>query len=127
MTLYLSVFLRCVLFAWAVYSPDQPHKERKVLLLSMDNHDNMLLTQQRWLRSDPGGLAERDIAVTVITKEADDSDYRRLKPSGSFVFILYGKDGGEKYRSVRPVPLKTLYAIIDAMPMRKQEMGIHEK
>lgn len=95
-------------------------------MLSVNNHDKMLLTEQAWLRGDPGGLAERDIKVTVITKEVNDSIYRRLKPSGPFVFILYGKDGGEKYRSSRPVTLKTLYAIIDAMPMRKREMRSRE-
>ena len=43
-------------------------------------------------------------------------------PPGPFWIILIGKDGGEKLRQDRPVELKEIFQIIDAMPMRRQEM-----
>jgi len=43
-------------------------------------------------------------------------------PPGQFMVILIGKDGGEKFRQDRNVELKEIFNIIDAMPMRRQEM-----
>ena len=40
----------------------------------------------------------------------------------TFTFILVGKDGSEKMRSDTVVTRDELYAIIDAMPMRRGEM-----
>ncbi len=40
----------------------------------------------------------------------------------TFTIILIGKDGGEKERHSAPVAPETLYAVIDAMPMRRREM-----
>lgn len=42
-------------------------------------------------------------------------------PPGQFMVILIGKDGGEKLRHHR-VELNEIFKIIDAMPMRQQEM-----
>jgi hypothetical protein len=41
---------------------------------------------------------------------------------GSFTVILVGKDGGEKLRSTTPIAIARLNRVIDAMPMRKEEM-----
>lgn len=38
------------------------------------------------------------------------------------VFILLGKDGGEKDRQLDTLDLERWFALIDAMPMRQQEM-----
>ena len=42
--------------------------------------------------------------------------------SADFTVILIGKDGGEKFRSHAPVTMERLNAVIDAMPMRQQEV-----
>ena len=39
----------------------------------------------------------------------------------AFVVILVGKDGGEKFRSLKPVSVLKLDALVDAMPMGRQE------
>lgn len=39
-----------------------------------------------------------------------------------FTVVLVGKDGGEKFRSHVPVTIEELDALIDAMPMRQQEV-----
>ncbi len=121
-TIKIRAFLLCVVYLSSVSTFGQTRPVRQVVLVSIDGHVKDLDIQQRWLRSDPAGLKERDITVSVIMREQDPSAFRKLKPSGVFTFILIGKDGGEKYRSRDPVTLKTLYAIIDAMPMRQDEM-----
>lgn len=41
----------------------------------------------------------------------------------AFTVLLIGKDGGEKLR-INEVPnLRTIYAVIDGMPMRNREMS----
>lgn len=42
--------------------------------------------------------------------------------TGSFRAILVGKDGGVRLSSPRPIAAATLFATIDAMPMRKEEL-----
>ncbi len=39
-----------------------------------------------------------------------------------FAVVLLGKDGGEKFRSSTPVSIERINHIIDAMPMRQDEM-----
>jgi hypothetical protein len=41
---------------------------------------------------------------------------------GEFAVILIGKDGGEKLRQHTPITAQKLNQVIDAMPMRKEEM-----
>jgi hypothetical protein len=51
-------------------------------------------------------------------------DFRILTETGAKAFSvrLLGKDGGEKLRSNQPVSTESLFALVDAMPMRRQEM-----
>jgi len=42
--------------------------------------------------------------------------------AGHFTAILVGKDGTVKHRTNTPVTPENLYALIDAMPMRRREM-----
>ena len=42
--------------------------------------------------------------------------------SGSFTIILVGKDGGVKLRRTEKVNLTDIFSLIDAMPMRREEM-----
>jgi hypothetical protein len=44
-------------------------------------------------------------------------------PVGDFAFILIGKDGTVKLRSNQTVLSGDLFALIDSMPMRREEMG----
>lgn len=76
------------------------------------------------LNSDKKGLQERDIIIHTIntpeaTKEAKQWNIATATP---FTFLLVGKDGSEKFRATEMVTRQKLFATIDAMPMRKQEM-----
>jgi hypothetical protein len=41
-----------------------------------------------------------------------------------FVVVLVGKDGGEKFRSHKPVSVLKLDELVDAMPMGRQEKAV---
>lgn len=41
---------------------------------------------------------------------------------GRFAAVLVGKDGTAKFRSDAPFPAPDLFALIDAMPMRRREV-----
>ena len=43
-------------------------------------------------------------------------------PRGAFAIILVGKDGGIKLRRQEHTKLKDIFSLIDAMPMRQEEM-----
>lgn len=73
--------------------------------------------QRRELR-DPGVRA-RDIVVLKGTPQM--ARRLRVQPKG-FLFVLVGKDGGVKLTSRSLVSRKRLFGIIDAMPMRRDEM-----
>lgn len=106
---------------------------RPLLLFAPSQSDPALLAQQRVLEADRAGLHDRDlILLTVLADQvsgfADPGEAARLRrrfgvPAGRFSVVLVGKDGGEKLRLARPVTLDRLYAVIDAMPMRRDEMN----
>ncbi|MGV3588303.1 MAG: DUF4174 domain-containing protein [Adhaeribacter sp.] len=49
----------------------------------------------------------------------------KIKPD-EFTVVLVGKDGTEKYRAPEVIKPGTIFHIIDAMPMRQQEMRRQE-
>ena len=109
--------------------------QNRVLVLQVRNLNQLLLSQQKAvLRADAQGLASRDMAVFAMTavavvpvfgpapERADTSVVGRLPEGMDFRATLIGKDGGVKARWAQPVSLSDLYAVIDAMPMRRREM-----
>ncbi len=95
----------------------------RVLLVLATPGDARLAEQARILAADHAGTAERDL-VLVTPAVAELARLRRrydVAPDG-FAVLLIGKDGGVKLRSARPLDRPTLFATIDAMPMRQAEM-----
>ncbi|WP_461451360.1 DUF4174 domain-containing protein [Mucilaginibacter sp.] len=84
--------------------------ERILDIYARGFHDPLYMQQMRLLNADPKGLQERDVIL------------RQHFGTYDFKIVLTGKDGGKKYSSGKIVTLAKLYAIIDAMPMRKAEM-----
>ena len=76
------------------------------------------VVRQRRILRDPG-VREREIVVLKGTPEL--AQRLGVRPKG-FLFVLVGKDGGVKLRASRVVERKRLFALIDAMPMRRDEM-----
>ena len=88
------------------------------------------------------GVRERDLLLLTVTgrdhgthRTAPGADprpltkatARRLRdrfgvPPRAFRVVLVGKDGTEKRRDAEPVPARSVFNTIDAMPMRQREM-----
>ena len=111
---------------------------RPLLIFAPTPDDPQLQIQLRRLHENVAALADRNIVVIAIpynspsptsaqlTGTAAQSARRRFNIAPSdFTVILIGKDGGEKLRSPKPLTLDKLFDIIDAMPMRQQEMHPH--
>jgi len=68
---------------------------------------------------------ERDIVLIPVSNESGPQGLRtayRVAP-GEFEVLLAGKDGGVKLRSRKIVQPGDIFGLVDAMPMRRQEMG----
>jgi len=68
------------------------------------------LRQTKALEATSAGLRERD--VVIVTQAAT-----------TFRVRLVGKDGSVKFSRITPVDTATLFALIDAMPMRQAELS----
>jgi len=111
-------------------------QKRVVLVFSPDQNNRSYSNQMRVFDAVQAGMLERDIAQwviienTLVTKEGGilphvgtPKLYRHFDVSTQkFTVILLGKDGEEKLRSHDVVSPEKLFALIDSMPMRKQEM-----
>lgn len=112
-------------------------KNRVILLVSPNETEADYLKQIQQFKGYQAELDERDLVVfhwvgnkvntpTGELLEGKESQAIREKyqinPAEGFSCILLGKDGYEKLRKTTFVPLEELFALIDAMPMRKREM-----
>jgi hypothetical protein len=109
---------------------------RLLLVFAPTVEDPLLQSQQRLLAPRKDGVDERHMriieiaasnTVTVNGQRDSDLDASRLRrsyavPTDAFAVILVGKDGGEKGRWTEPVSLDDVFDMIDAMPMRQEEM-----
>lgn len=103
-------------FVMAIFQTGHSRK----LLISGNDHQK-IQTQMNWLTKDSSGVKERDVEIMSVKAGSPLLTQYEVKPS-QFVIILIGKDGGEKFRSLKPETTETLFAIIDAMPMRQAEL-----
>ena len=106
----------------AMMVADQP---RKVLIFYTDNGMAKFKAQMEALEAHKKGILERDIEIKSVpySKEnAREWHQWEVDTADVFTFILIGRDGGEKLRSAQVVNPDKLFGLIDAMPMRKQEM-----
>ncbi|MEM6724677.1 MAG: DUF4174 domain-containing protein [Bacteroidota bacterium] len=110
-------------------------ENRIIVLIAEDAQNPILRKQIKALNHLPEGLKERDLIVFVLSPKESTGpegqipgvDYEAIvqqfkaqdKP---FNFQLIGKDGGTKLRRTDYVQPEEIFAIIDAMPMRRSEM-----
>ena len=111
-------------------------QNRLLLVFAPAVTDPQLHKQSAWFTSQPLEFQDRDLLTFYLTEEAiGESENVRFSPeevtrlqeqysvqSGTFAVLLIGKDGGLKYRFDEPVTAEEIFARIDAMPMRVQEM-----
>ncbi len=108
----------------------------RVLLVFAPGEDNPTLTEQRRIMASAAqGAGQRDLVVVEIvgtrvsgpamsTDDGPDALRRRFGvPPAAFRAMLVGKDGGAKLSEAAPIEAGRLFAVVDAMPMRRREMG----
>jgi Domain of unknown function (DUF4174) len=120
---------------------DRYRWQNRILLVFTPDADSALYRrQQEMLLVAERGLNERDMVIifvirdTVSTKgrpaaavaAVDLRDAYGVLPH-EFRVVLIGKDGDVKLRQEEPISMADLFALIDAMPMRKQEIGQRSK
>ena len=102
--------------------------DKRQLLLFTQNKDIGLAEKQLAIWTEAQAeMQERDLIITVIT--GNELLYKKYKVDSQtdFTVILLGKDGIEKLRTQNLLTANKLFALIDAMPMRRQEMRKKEK
>lgn len=118
-----SIILGLVMTANVV----QPVFSDRLLYIFGDPENKFLVEQQiQLMKNRPVEIKER--ALKVIKVAACSSLYQayQIKP-GRFMVVLVGKDGTEKYRTNVLLQPAELFALIDAMPMRQEEMRKKQK
>jgi hypothetical protein len=98
---------------------------RVLVVFAADKGDPQLARQTDLLASARHGMAERDLVVLEAIGSSSEAGRLRRQlgvPDGEFRAILVGKDGGAKLTDTAAIPPDRLFATIDAMPMRRQEM-----
>ncbi|WP_246732922.1 DUF4174 domain-containing protein [Methylobacterium sp. BTF04] len=97
---------------------------RVLVISATDGADPRLVVQRSTVAAAKAGMAERDLVTIEILGQGDSA--RRLRdrlglPRDGFRVLLIGKDGGAKLNRDEPIPTRTLFDTIDAMPMRREE------
>ena len=105
-------------------------KNRVLLVFAPTDKDPAYAEQGRLWQSEKAAFDERQLVVVPVladaAKSAGDTPAALEKKYGvdakTFAVVLLGKDGHDAYRATKPVKGASLYEVIDAMPMRKEEM-----
>lgn len=111
--------------------------KNRILVISLtEDSPNAARTVSKSLTKSKAAATERDLVVLDLSKTAHDfplvskltpeareelRSHLQIESKSEDTFILIGKDGGEKARQQGDLDLKKLFALIDTMPMRKQE------
>jgi hypothetical protein len=111
-------------------------KNRLLLVFAPTPEEPSFHALQESLVARGAGIADRDLVVFEVLESGpstrdgeplDPATARQLRerlrvPSGAFSLILVGKDGGVKLDRQDRTSLVEIFALIDSMPMRQQEM-----
>ena len=120
MNITASILVSSIMLAQFI-SPTEP--TRRLLIFGKEGHHTEVEQQLQLLTSAKIEVVERGLEIIVVEK-TDMLVKKYAVKLNSFEVILIGKDGGEKYRTNSILPAEKLFAIIDAMPLRKAEMSI---
>ena len=110
-------------------------KNRLLLMFAPTADEPILAAQRGQLSDDPQGLIDRDMVlieivadqVMVMGRTMPDLEAGELRDrygvgESQAAVLLVGKDGGVKVRQAQAVSAESLFATIDAMPMRRRKM-----
>lgn len=129
---WIAIFLLTTTFVFS-QNLDQHRWNNRVVVISADQSNERLLEAQlQALMTHRKGLKDRKLVFYVSINNT--CKFYNLKdkpvlvscnePPRGFQFLLYGLDGNEKFKSRDLVSSDELFALIDKMPMRRQEMKL---
>ena len=136
---WLSVFClvsMCILNLQSQNLSDHQWENRLLLLLTKDTNSQEYKKQVAELREEAAGLKDRKLIIYTLTPQQYhtglDLEKKWKKSAGlfqkyhqneaPFEVILIGLDGGIKLRQSDVLSCQQLFALIDRMPMRRQEL-----
>lgn len=139
--LYTAFFCWSLLFTQPLMSQvdlaSYRWNNRLILLFFPSSEDEGLQAIREEINSDRAEIEDRELVVFQLVEKGESRIEDRVVPATSAqalreryrvreneaTLVLIGKDGGEKRRQVgSKINLKSLYPLIDGMPMRRQEM-----
>lgn len=132
---YKLILVLLFTFQQASFLESFKWKKRVLLLFSITQNEKCFTKQISTVRLAMDDYEERDVVILCLTngKVSDEEgnllatispkDKLNTLVGQQFGIVLIGKDGGEKLRSIEPVSNEVIFALIDAMPMRKSEMS----
>jgi len=132
-----SIFLMLPLAANASPLSDYRWQQRPLLIFSPDAGDVRLHETMQALYTRQCELSDRLMNIIVILGTGQSTQYGQpLLPeqavqlrnrfglsSSEFAVLLIGKDGREEYRAQSAPELSQIFALVDSMPMRIEEMN----
>ncbi|WP_374950317.1 DUF4174 domain-containing protein [Mucilaginibacter sp.] len=102
----------------------QQNTKRVLTVYTPGINNAQYIKQMQLFNQDKPGMANRDLVIeTHVYGSQTAALYKKNHVKNTFTVTLTGKDGGEKLRSNQPLTLQKLFAVIDTMPMRRQEMN----
>lgn len=118
MSLIYLIFIQLYMFS---ATPSADSNYRQVLIFGKSQHPELVEQQLKLLNKDSNALKERDIKIIVVENESILWKQYKVAPV-NYTVLLIGKDGSEKHRTVQILQTADLFSMIDAMPMRQNEM-----
>ncbi len=112
-----AVFLAC--HSESMSSEITTSRNQRYLLWHSPSPDFLVQFERTW-KQEAEACKDRDLVILQIKHDTDRIAYKI--PKEATAILLIGKDGGIKARWARPVAPKEVYSLIDAMPMRQQEL-----
>jgi Domain of unknown function (DUF4174) len=113
-----------LLSTFSVLLVAQQSNYRRILIFAPDSTNISFKNQNLIFQKEDAACVQRDIIVEYyIFKSRGIPLFNKYQVSKSdFTLLLIGKDGFVKLRSKEVVKPERIYALVDAMPMRKDEM-----
>jgi Domain of unknown function (DUF4174) len=104
---------------------DEYHWQNRVLVVVAPAGDAAAKAQRRIYETSAAGMSERQIVLSEALDDSERSRQIRSRVSADgkrFGVFLVGKDGHTAASSDKPMSADDLFARIDAMPMRRDEL-----
>jgi Domain of unknown function (DUF4174) len=113
-----------LLSTYTLLSAAQQSNYRRILIFAPDSANVSFINQNRIFQKEDAACVQRDIIVEYyVFKSRGVRFFDKYQVSkNDFTLLLIGKDGFVKLRSKEVMTAERIYALVDAMPMRKDEM-----